>query len=210
MASGTTRYGTATWVGNSIGDQDMSRVSYAGIQGYRLRHYITRATDIALNLKYPGTEFANPDPALLTGSGTEVPDVRLQSLEQAKSVLVSLGFNFRDGGGVDSELPAGQVVRTNPGAGTQSAAGATVTVYTSKGNAVKVPDVVGDGKSIDYATAQGILNGAGFSNISTVCVTVPPGDPSDGYVTASSPSAGTFAVPSNTVKVAVAQITPCS
>ncbi len=33
---------------------------------------------------------------------------------------------FADGGAEDSELPVGQVVRTNPGAGTQSAAGATV------------------------------------------------------------------------------------
>ncbi|GAA1206167.1 transglycosylase domain-containing protein [Rhodoglobus aureus] len=210
MATATTRYGTATWVGNSIGYQDMSRVSYAGIQGYRLRHYITRATDIALNLKYPGTEFADPDPALLTGSGTEVPDVRLQTLEQAKSVLVSLGFNFRDGGGVDSELPAGQVVRTDPRAGTQSAAGATVTVYTSKGNKAKVPDAVGSGEEYDYGTAEGILNGAGFSNVSPGCEMVPPGDPRIDMVISSSPAPGTSAKTSTTITLVVAQIAPCS
>ncbi|EAR24147.1 penicillin-binding protein [marine actinobacterium PHSC20C1] len=210
MATGTTRYGTATWVGNSIGGQDMSLVSYEGVQGYRLRHYITRATDAALNIKYPGKAFGDPDPKLLTGSGTEVPDLRLQTLEQAKSVLLSLGFNFRDGGEVDSELPAGQVVRTDPSAGTQSAAGATVTVYVSKGNKIKIPDAVGDGKSNDFSTGEGILNSAGFSNVNQGCEVVPPGDPRDGMVTSSSPSPGTFAKTSTTVTLVVAQITPCS
>ncbi|CAO1649738.1 peptidoglycan glycosyltransferase [Salinibacterium sp. NYA9b] len=209
MASGTTRYGTATWVGNISGFQDISQVYYADVQGYRLRHYITRATDGALNIKYPGGALPEPDSKLLTGSGTEVPDLTLQSLEQAKSVLESLGFSFRDGGEVDSELPAGQVVRTSPGAGTQSAAGATVTVYTSKGNKVKIPDAVGDGESNDFATAQGILSSSGFSNVSQSCEEVSPGDPSDGKVTASSPSAGTFAKTSTTITLTVAQILPC-
>jgi len=209
MASGTTRYGTATWVGNIVGSQDISEVSYADVSGYRLRHYITRATDAALNIKYPGSAFPEPDAKLLTGSGTEVPDLRMQTLEQAKSVLVSLGFTFKDGGEVDSELPAGQVVKTNPAAGTQSAAGATVTVYTSKGNKVKVPDAVGDGQSNDYATAQGILNGAGFNNVSQGCEVVPLGDPRDGKVTSTNPAPGVFAIPSVPITVVVAQILPC-
>jgi len=209
MASGTTRYGTATWVGNISGFQDISRVSYAGVQGYRLRHYITNATDTALNIKYPGGALPEPASDLLVGSGTEVPDLAKQSLEQAKSVLVSLGFTFKDGGEVDSELPAGQVVKTDPVAGTQSAAGATVTVYTSKGNKIAIPDAVADGQSNDFATAQGILNGAGFTNIDQACEVVPPGDPSDGMVTASSPSAGSFATPSTTITLTVAQILPC-
>ncbi|MGZ0211449.1 MAG: transglycosylase domain-containing protein [Actinomycetales bacterium] len=209
MASGTTRYGTATWVGNISGFQDISQVSYADVQGYRLRHYITRATDTALNIKYPGGALPEPDSKLLTGAGTEVPDLTLQTLEQAKSVLVSLGFNFADGGGVDSELPAGQVVKTSPAAGTQSAAGATVTVYTSKGNKIKIPDAVGDGQSNDFATAQGILNGAGFNNVSQACEEVMPTDPKDGKVTASNPSPGTFAKTSTAVTLTVAQSTPC-
>ena len=210
MATATTRYGTATWVGNSIGEQDISRVSYEGVQGYRLRHYITKATDTALNIKYPGTEFGEPDAALLTGSGTEVPDVRLQSLEQAKSVLVSLGFTFKDGGSVDSELPAGQVVRTDPSSGTQSAAGATVTVYTSKGNKMKIPDAVGNGHEYDYSTAKGILNSAGFSDVSQGCEEVPPGDPRDGKVTSSNPTPGTYGKAGTAITLVVAQILSCS
>ncbi|MBH0009822.1 transglycosylase domain-containing protein [Salinibacterium sp. SWN1162] len=209
MASGTTRYGTATWVGNISGFQDISDVYYADVDGYKLRHYITNATDTALNKKYPGKALPEPDSKLLTGSGTDVPDVSLQSLEQARSVLTSLGFSFADGGQVDSELPAGQVVNTNPSAGTQSAFGATVTVYTSKGNKVEVPDVVGDGKSTDVATAQSILNNAGFNNLNQACEAVPPGDPRDGFVTAMNPGAGSFAKPDATVTVTVAQSTPC-
>lgn len=210
MATATTRYGTATWVGNSIGTQNMSRVYYEGVQGYRLRHYITRATDTALNLKYPGTEFGAPDPKLLTGSGTEVPDVRLQSLAQAKSVLVSLGFIVKDGGEVDSELPAGQVVRTAPSAGTQSAAGATVTVYVSKGNKAQIPDAVGDGQSNDFKTGKKILNDAGFSNVDQGCEVVPPGDPRIDKVTSSNPTAGTLATADTAVTLVVAQVMPCS
>jgi membrane peptidoglycan carboxypeptidase len=209
MATASTRYGTATWVGNSIGEQDMSRVSYAGVQGYRLRHYITKATNTALNIKYPGTAFADPDPRLLTGSGTEIPDVRLQSLEQAKSVLVSLGFTFKDGGAVDSELPAGQVVRTNPKAGTQSAAGATITVYTSKGNETQIPDAVGSGQEYDYGTAEGILNAAGFTNVSQGCEVVPVADPRIGNVTSSNPAPGTYAKADTAITLVVAQILPC-
>ncbi|MEV8254501.1 transglycosylase domain-containing protein [Rhodoglobus sp. NPDC076762] len=209
MASGTTRYGTATWVGNIAGFQDMSRVSYVGVQGYRLRHYITRATDAALNVKYPGGALPEPDSSLLKGTGTEVPDLTLQSLEQAKSVLVSLGFNFADGGQEDSELPAGQVVRTDPAAGTQSAAGATVTVYTSNGSKVEVPDVVEDGKSNDYATAKGMLNSAGFTSVSQACLEVPSGDPREGKVTASNPAAGTFIKPSTAITLTVAQDSSC-
>lgn len=209
MASGTTRYGTATWVGNISGYQDISDVSYADVSGYRLRHYITRATDTALNLKYPGKDFADPDPKLLTGSGTEVPDVRLQTLEQAKSVLVSLSFNFADGGEVDSELPAGQVVRTDPVAGTQSAAGATVKVYVSKGNQVQIPDVVGDGLTNDFATSQAALNSAGFSNVSQGCEMVPPADPRDGFVISSDPVAGTFTKAEAPITLVVAQLLPC-
>ncbi|MGV8876630.1 MAG: transglycosylase domain-containing protein [Rhodoglobus sp.] len=209
MATGTTRYGTASWVGNSIGTQDISDVRYAGVSGYRLRHYITRATDTALNIKYPGTNFGTPDPRLLKGSGTEVPDVRLQSLEQAKSVLISLGFNFADGGGVDSELPAGQVVSTDPAAGTQSAAGATVTVYTSKGNKVSMPDAVGDGKQYTFSAAQAILASSGFTNVSQGCVVVPATDPRENKVTASNPVPGTVAVPSIAITLTVGQVLPC-
>ncbi|TQO19407.1 membrane peptidoglycan carboxypeptidase [Rhodoglobus vestalii] len=209
MATGTTRYGTATWVGNSIGDQDMSRVSYEGVQGYRLRHYIAKATNAALNTKYPGSAFGEPDSRLLTGSGTEVPDVRLQTLEQAKSVLVSLGFNFADGGAVDSELPAGQVVRTDPAAGTQSAAGATVTVFTSKGNMKPLPDAVGDGETNDFATAQGIVNGAGFANVSQGCVVVLPADPRVDKVTSSNPAPGAVITTGSAITLVVAQVAPC-
>jgi membrane peptidoglycan carboxypeptidase len=209
MATGTTRYGTATWVGNSIGEQPINRVSYAGVDGYRLRHYIIRATNTALNIKYPGADFGEPDPQLLRGSGTEVPDVKLQTLEQARSVLVSLGFNFADGGAVDSELPAGQVVRTDPAAGTQSAAGATVTVFTSKGNMRPLPDAVGDGETNDFATAQGIMNGAGFANVSQGCVVVLPDDPRVDKVTSSNPAPGAVITTGSAITLVVAQVAPC-
>jgi beta-lactam-binding protein with PASTA domain len=135
--------------------------------------------------------------------------VRQQTLEQARSVLLSLGFNFRDGGEVDSELAAGLVVRTDPSAGAQSATGATVTVYVSKGNKIKIPDAVGDGQSNDFKTAEKILKDAGFSNVNEGCEMVPPADPRIDMVTSSNPVPGTLAKKDTAVTLVVAQVKPC-
>jgi membrane peptidoglycan carboxypeptidase len=218
VASGTTSGASVVWVGNSIGDFNILDAGYAGVDGILLRHYISLALVTALDNKYGGNEWPGPDPALVTGGGLAVPDGLIGlSPESAKSLLEGLGFMYADGGPIDSEVPAGKVAGTDPPAGSNSAKGATITVYTSKGNKVAFPDVVFDGESNVYATALGDLTAAGYTSVSEVCVElkptaahpadpVDPADPRIGKVQASTPPAGTYTLKNTAVKIATGQI----
>jgi hypothetical protein len=204
----------------SILDQE-----YAGVSGIRLRHYISLALLTALNNKYGGSDWPAPDAALVTGSGLAVPDGLIGlSPESAKALLEGLGFSYADGGPIDSEIPAGRVAATDPPAGSNSAKGAVVTVFTSKGNKVPFPDVVFDGKSKTFAQASSDLNAAGYTSITQSCVVIPPSTtgpgpstgpilPSDpeyarvGKVQSSSPAAGSNNVPGTPVSLAVGKET---
>lgn len=209
MASATTKAATVVWVGNIVGEQDITQTSQAGVRGVLLRHYITRATMSALNGKFGGGDWPAADPALLTGSGQEVPELRGQTPEQAKAVLESLGFSYADGGPIDSEVEAGKVAGTDPAAGTQSAKGAVVTVYQSKGNKVSFPDVVGDGMTYDFATANGMLGGD-YPKATQGCLMVPPLDPRIDKVVSSNPAPGALVILGSPVTLVVGQVAPCT
>ena len=217
VATGTTSGGSVVWVGNSIGDYDILDTEYAGVSGIRLRHYISLALVSALDYKYGGSDWPAPDPALVTGSGLAVPEGLIGlSPEAAKALLEGLGFTYADGGQVDSEAPAGKVAGTDPAAGTLSAKGATVTVYTSKGNKVPFPDVVLDGKSNSFADGVADLNAAGYPAVGQVCIVlaptsgtgpVLPTDPRVDKVQTSSPAPGSYTVPGSPVMLGVGKIT---
>ena len=219
VASGTTSGASVVWVGNSIGDFNILDAGYAGVDGILLRHYISLAVVTALDGKYGGVDWPAPDPALVTGGGLAVPDGLIGlSPESAKSLLEGLGFMYADGGPIDSEVPAGKVAATDPPAGSNSAKGATITVYTSKGNKVAFPDVVFDGISNDYTTAKNSLMTDGYTNIGPeACVVlkptaaypadpVLPTDPRVGHVQSSTPAAGTYVLKNTAVTIAVGQI----
>ncbi len=220
VASGTTAGGSVVWVGNSIGDFNILDAEYQGVSGIRLRHYISLALVTALDNKYGGADWPAPDPALVTGGGLAVPDGLIGlSPESAKALLEGLGFTYADGGPIDSEVPAGKVANTDPPAGSNSAKGATITVYTSKGNKVAFPDVVLDGKTNDFATAQGTLNGQGYTTVTQSCVVIPPTTgpgpilPTDpqydrvGKVQSSNPAPGSYTLPNSPVNLAVGKET---
>ena len=214
--TGTTSGASATWVGNSIGKVSILDQEYADVSGIRLRHYISLALLTALDGKYGGGDWPGPDPALVTGGGLAVPDGLIGlSPESAKALLEGLGFSYADGGPIDSDVPAGKVAQTDPPAGTNSAKGATITVYTSKGNKVAFPDVVFDGKSKSFSDAQGILQAAGYPNsvVQQACVVLTPVAPSltvdparVDKVQSSNPAAGAPTVPGSPVTVTVGQL----
>lgn len=216
VASGTTAGGSVVWVGNSIGDFNILDAEYQGVSGIRLRHYISLALVTALDNKYGGNDWPAPDPALVTGGGLAVPDGLIGlTPESAKALLEGLGFSYADGGPIDSEVPAGKVAATDPPAGSNSAKGATITVYTSKGNKVAFPDVVADGKTNDFAAAEAYLNSQHFGAVSQTCVVlaptsgpgpVPNNDPRIGKVQSSTPAAGSYVMPNSTSTLAVGQI----
>jgi membrane peptidoglycan carboxypeptidase len=142
----TTKVALAVWVGNIRGHQDLRRISIAGTNGYNTKFNIFRTTLASLNTNpdYRGSDFPPPDPRLLVGTGITVPDLAGYSSTLARSQLGSIGLRFIDGGTSPSGLPAGQVIRTDPSAGSMVSRGSTVTAYRSDGSlAIPMPDEVG-------------------------------------------------------------------
>ncbi|MFW3171534.1 Stk1 family PASTA domain-containing Ser/Thr kinase [Geodermatophilus sp. CPCC 206100] len=117
----------------------------------------------------------------------EVPDVAGQQQDAATGTLRDAGFTNTGVEEVDSDQPVGTVIGTDPGAGSQAAAGDRITLRVSSGPApVAVPDVVGDSEQ----EARAALQAAGFTNVSVT--TAPAPDPADvGVVTAVDPGVGT-------------------
>ena len=124
--------------------------------------------------------------------------MRGQSVDAARSTLEAAGFGFSDGGVTDSELPAGTVARSDPAAGATTSTGATVTVYTSNGAQVLLPDTVG--QRLDQA--KGTL--AGFGVVTNDQAVTDPAQ--NGVVLSMSPAAGTPATPGGTVTVVVGRL----
>jgi beta-lactam-binding protein with PASTA domain len=145
----------------------------------------------ALNKLYGGDPFPQATGSVLQAKQVTVPDLTGKSPAEAQSTLEGLGFAYQDGGPVDSALPAGVVASTNPPAGSSVGIGAVVTVSTSNGNLVAVPDVSGKKASDAVAT----LTGAGFAVQYN-------GDP-NAPVTATDPPANTAAPKGSQVQLKV-------
>lgn len=206
VALASTAAASITWVGNIVGDFSIRNYSWAGISGGVLRHVIMNATVGAIDAKYGGVDFQPPVPRLLTGSGVTVPDLTGQSPEQAQSLLVSLGFTYQDGGTVDSEIAAGKVVGTDPAAGSLTARGTTVIVYTSKGNKIQLPDVVSIHPA--YGAAHGTLTSQGFTNVIQGCVVTT--DPAlVNKVVSSNPAPGSYLLKTDPITLAVGKLLTC-
>lgn len=165
MVGSSTSVSTAVWVGNVQGEQAMRNIRVNGQSGGVLRHRIFKPLAQVIDAVYPGGAFPGPDPALLTGSPVEVPNVIGASLEQAKTAIELAELGFEHAGEIDSDLPAGQVAATEPGPGAGVPRGTTVRVYTSNGLAEPVPNVVG----MSRGDAENALQDADF-DVDEVCV----------------------------------------
>ena len=189
VVGATREVGTAVWVGNILGDFPMRNYPSGG----SLRHLIFKPLMTAVNGQYGGGSFPDPPGRLLTGSGVELPDVRGETEENARSLLEGLGFGFEVSGRVDSDLEEGRVASMSIAPGTLLARGVIVRVETSRGNLIELPDVSSGGYT--FEEARDILVDAGFTNVSESCSEIPPveegGDPlMDGIVTGQNPSGG--------------------
>jgi serine/threonine-protein kinase len=151
-----------------------------------------------------GTEVAEQSSVKIVvskGPGEEiVPDVAGQSLSSAQAELQALGF--RIGGPEEqpsSSVAAGQVIGTDPPAGTSLDKGDRVTVIVSSGvEQVAVPDV----RNQAEASATQSLQNRGFE-VKVVTKSVPSGDPSIGRVISQDPAGGTTADSGSTVTITV-------
>ncbi len=191
FVSSTTKVATVSWVGQTVGNSvNFGNLTLGGHGGRDAKLYVARPVIAALNKIYGGDPFPQPKGGVLQAKQVTVPDLTGKSPAEAQSTLENLGFTYQDGGQQDSALPAGTVSGTNPPAGSSAGIGAVVTVYTSKGNLVAIPDVRGK-KASDAAQA---LKDAGF--------TVQYDDP-NAIVTATNPPAGTPSQPNTRVQLSV-------
>lgn len=112
---------------------------------------------------------ANAQITLTVSSGkksVEVTDLSNMTQADAEKALNKLGFNVKVQEVNDDTIAAGQVVKTDPKAGSSLAHGSTVTLYISKGPEIKtvsVPNVVGS--TIDNAKSAIINAGLKVGNI---------------------------------------------
>jgi serine/threonine-protein kinase len=134
----------------------------------------------------------------------QVPDVRGQSLEDARAELESRGFKIGKITEKEQVGPPGRVLDLNPPAGTTVAKGATVDLTVISGQ-VTVPDLFG--KTFEEARAE--LEGLGFSNI--VRQDVATANPDEaGTVVGQDPAKGTKADRNDKVTLQVAEAAPSS
>lgn len=184
LVASTTKVAGAYWVGNVTGDQDMRRTYPThGISPASARTAVMRQMMASAVGKYGGDDFPSPQQKLTRGVQVTVPDLTGKSPAEARSMLNGLGLNSTDGGAQDSLLPAGVISATDPNPGATVGKGTVVTLYTSNGSLVTVPDLVGQ----TVADAQNALTALGFG------VKVAGGGGPNAIVEAQDPAAGTAA-----------------
>lgn len=169
MVGGSTRIGTASWVGNITGEFVVSNLP----NGTNLRHEIFRPIMGAANAAYGGDAIPEVPDRLLRGQGVNLPDVTGQDPEVARGIIEGLGFRLViEEGRVDSMIAEGLIATQNPAPGSFLSLGTPVRVQLSAGNQAVMPDVVSPGYTLDEARA--VLEGAGFTNISVRCEQIRP------------------------------------
>ena len=201
VTTASTRVASAVWVGNIVGEQIISRAEIASGNANSARHRIMKPVQTALDgspLYATTADFPEPPAALINGSTQAVPNVTGQSVDQARSVIRSLGLAFADGGTIASEIPAGRVASTNPGAGALVSKGTLVRVFTSDGSlSATMPNVVGN----QVKQALKTLNDEGFTSVSVKWTPSVPPDKCE--VVASDPTGGTPTSKSTAVTLTV-------
>jgi eukaryotic-like serine/threonine-protein kinase len=123
---------------------------------------------------------------LSAGRYVTIPQVNGFAAGTARAELVNDGLSVRIGAGQHSSLPRGEVIRTDPAAGTKITSGGKVTITESLGPVkITVPPVTG----MPLAQAEATLKQDGLApgTVSDVPSTTVPA----GIVTATSPVAGT-------------------
>jgi membrane peptidoglycan carboxypeptidase len=149
------------------------------------------------NAKYGGDDFEEASTNVIRGAQVTIPDVRGDDVEDATETLEDAGFEVIDGGAVDSELPAGTVAYTDPESGTTLSVGADVTLFTSNGNQLLLPDVVGDTEE----NARGDL----FDFNVVVQTEIVTDESEDGEVLSMTPEDGIAATKGSTVTLTVGE-----
>ena len=158
MVGSSTEVATAVWVGNIIGDTSLRRIS----GGTVMRHDIFRPIMEMANEMYGGDSLPTPPARLQNGAGVQLPDISGLYIDEAMTLLNSMGLQLevREGG-------AGAIALYEPVAGTLMARGQTVYVVLdgSGGGDRYVPSTVMPNLISPATTevqARGLLSEAGI------------------------------------------------
>jgi membrane peptidoglycan carboxypeptidase len=140
MVGASSKVATAVWVGNVEGFSSLYNVAFNGVAGNRVRHEIWRGIMAQADSIFGGDAFGAPDGTMMGGGrAVQIPETKGLTFDQAKQLLEASGLSIQNGGAIDSELPVGKVVITDPSVGTQVNGAALVTIYTSNGTLVAGP-----------------------------------------------------------------------
>jgi membrane peptidoglycan carboxypeptidase len=198
MSGASSNIATVVGVVSVTGERNQRQTFFDSGQAATARHRMWPDIMSVANAKYGGDDFEEASTNVIRGAQVTVPDVRGDDIEDATDALEGAGFEVLDGGLVDSELPEGTAAGTVPASGTTASVGADVTLYTSRGNQVLLPDVVGD--SIEDAEAAL----GEFNVITTDQVITDEG--ADGEVISMNPVSGTPATLGGDVTLVVGRI----
>jgi len=207
MSGASSEVATVVGVVNVSGSYKSQRSAYfPSGRASDARHRMWPDVMSVANAKYGGDAFKEASNAVLQAVQVKVPDLRGKSMSEAKSALNSAGFEFADGGVVDSEMPEGTVASTNPAGGTTADRGSTVTVSSSNGSGVVIPDVVGKTE----AEARAMLTAEPYKFTVTKTEQAATDPAQKGKVVSMSPEAGTGAKPGSEVTIVVATEAPAA
>ncbi|WP_374007908.1 transglycosylase domain-containing protein [Leifsonia sp. LS-T14] len=160
LVAATTKVAGAYWVGNIQGHVDFRKVYPThGTSPASARTAVMRTMMSAAVAKYGGDPFPAAPDKLTRGVQVAIPNLVGKTPDEAKSILTGLGLDSADGGPQDSVAPAGTVSASDPAAGTSVSKGTAVTLFTSNGSLVAVPNVVGQ----KFSDASIALTAAGFT-----------------------------------------------
>lgn len=192
----STKISTAVWVGNVTGKVGMRVGSQIQMADMTIWPAIMNVAD----RKYGGDAFPRADTKSMTVEMATLPNVDGKSFDEAKKLLENVGFTVVDGGEDDSDRPAGQVSRTDPGGGSNVPAGSEVRIYRSNASMSAVPGGLA-GATVD--AAKSTLGSAGFGTVVTVCSDTTKTVKGTDRVASSDPASGTIAKRSNAVTLTV-------
>lgn len=204
MSGASSKVATVVGVVNVSGKYKSQRSTRfpSGIRASDARHRMWPDIMSVANAKYGGDTFQEASNTVLRAVQVAVPDLRGKTMAEAQSTLTAAGFTFADGGVVDSEMPAGTVASTDPAGGSNADRGSTVTVSSSNGTGVVVPDVVGKTE----AEARAILSAAPYNfQVATGEQAVTEAG-QNGKIVSIDPGAGTGATPGSTVTIVIGKM----
>ncbi|MDJ0376237.1 transglycosylase domain-containing protein [Cryobacterium sp. PH31-L1] len=204
MSGASTKVATVVGVVNVSGSFKNQRTfSMNGVGAQYIRHYVWPDVMSVANAKYGGDAFPEASSNVINAVAVPVPDVRGKSMAEAKTTLEAAGFYFVDGGVTSSELPAGTVASTDPAGGSASTRGATVTVRSSDGTGVTIPDVIGKTET----DARAILSGAPYTFTVAKLEQATEDKAQDGKVLAIQPGVGAAGRPGDGVTIVIGKYT---